>query len=273
VLQLLCGVGIVAAVVVASRHSLRVDLLRFPLAWGGVLLALDGLARWRRGSSPLRTPADWAATAAASILVWDLFELVNLRLRNWWYVGVPADAWAGSAFAAVSFATVLPAVRLGLAQLQPEPVVPAPEPRPLKAALGVAMLAAVLAWPRLAFPFAWIFLWPVCEALAGARVRLQVMALGIPLGILWEALNWGCARGWIYTVPFLDRPKLFEMPLPGYLGYLPFALECAAALAVLDRLRPWLRGRRGAVALLAVLAVHAAIDGMARGQTALTFSR
>jgi len=273
VLQVVCGAGFVAAVLIASQHSTRVDLLRFPLAWSGVLVALDGLARWRRGASPLRTPGDWAATAAASILAWDLFELVNLRLRNWWYVGVPPDFWEGSAFAAVSFGTVLPAVRLGLAQIEAPPVVVAPERRGLKAAAGLAMLLVLLAWPRLTFPLAWIFLWPIGEALAGARVRLEVMALGLPLGLVWESLNWRCARGWIYTVPFLDRPKLFEMPLPGYLGYLPFALECAAALAVLDRLRPFLRGARGALALLAVLAIHAAIDGAARGQTAISFSR
>jgi hypothetical protein len=74
-------------------------------------------------------------------------------------------------------------------------------------------------------------------------------------------------------VPFFDRPKLFEMPLPGYLGYLPFALECAAALAVLDRLRPRLRGARGALALVAVLALHAGVDQLARGKTVLSFSR
>ena len=30
---------------------------------------------------------------------------------------------------------------------------------------------------------------------------------------------------WIYHVPWASEPKLFEMPLLGYLGYLPFALE------------------------------------------------
>jgi hypothetical protein len=238
-----------------------------------VLLALDGLARWRRGASPLRTPADWIATAAASVWVWDVFELVNLRLRNWWYLGVSPDRWAASAFGAVSFATVLPAVRLGLAQLGPDTAVAAPERRGLKAAAGLAMLGLALAFPRYAFPLAWIFLWPLCEAWAGVRISARVMVLGLPLGLLWESLNWRCARGWIYTVPFFDRPKLFEMPLPGYLGYLPFALECAAALAVLDRLRPRLRGIRGALAVVTVLAFHTAVDQLARGQTVLSFSR
>lgn len=271
--QFLCGAGLVAIVLVGSRFSSGIDLLRFPLAWIGVLVALDGLARWRRGASPLQTAGDWVATAAASIALWDIFELLNLKLRNWWYVGVPPDPWAGSAFAAVSFATILPAVRVGLAQFDGETLVPATGGRALKGGAGLAMLLVALAFPRYAFPLAWLFLWPICEALAGVRLRLRVMALGLPLGLLWESINWRCSRGWIYTVPFLDRPKLFEMPLPGYLGYLPFALECAAALAILDRLRPWLSGARGAAALIAVLLLHAATDQLARGQTVISFSR
>ena len=135
------------------------------------------------------------------------------------------------------------------------------------------MLLCALAFPRHAFPLAWLFLWPLCEGLSGVRVPMRAMAVGLPLGLLWEALNWRCARGWVYTIPYFKGPKLFEMPLPGYLGYLPFALECAAALALLDRLRPRLRGARGALALAAVLALHAGADRLSRGQTVLSVSR
>jgi hypothetical protein len=267
------GVAFVVAVLIASRSSTRIDLLRFPLAWIGVLVALDGLARWRRGASPLNGPADWLTAAAASVVFWDVFELVDLRLRNWWYVGVPPDPLAGAIFGAVSFATVLPAARLGLVHVPRAHPVALARGRGWRAMLGVAMLALALSAPRYAFPLAWIFLWPICESIAGARIPFRVMALGLPLGVLWEALNWGCARGWVYTVPFFDRPKVFEMPLPGYLGYLPFALECAAALAVVDRVRPHLRGARGVAALVAVLLFHGAADHFARGQTVLSYSR
>ncbi|HZX94337.1 MAG TPA: hypothetical protein VFE90_07455 [Myxococcales bacterium] len=268
------GIVWVVATLLLSRLSSQVDLLRFPIAWAGVLVALDGLARWRRGLSPLRSPADWVAAAVASVVFWDVFELVNLRLHNWWYAGVSPSPWAGGLFAAASFATVLPAVRLGLAQLPPGPQwVAAIEARRIKLLAGLAALALALAFPRFAFPLAFIFLWPICEALAGVRVRLRVMALGLPLGLVWESLNWRCARGWSYTIPFFERPKLFEMPLPGYLGYLPFALEAVAALALLDKLRPHLRGKRAAPALIGVLLFHALAEHLGRGQTVLSFSR
>ena len=33
---------------------------------------------------------------------------------------------------------------------------------------------------------------------------------------------------WEYAIPFVHRFQLFEMPLLGYAGYLPFGLECVA---------------------------------------------
>ena len=281
--EILFGVLVITATLIASRLSEGADLLRFPLAWAGVLISLDGLVRWRRGRSPLATPGDWIACCAASVLFWDIFELVDLRLKNWWYTGVSPNALAGAFFGAVSFATVLPAVRLGLAILGEPGAMQTRLARPVTlAAIGFGMLALALAFPRYAFPLAWLFLWPLCEAAAAlleprtlatpleARVFWRIAVLGIPLGLLWESLNWQCERGWVYTVPFFERPKLFEMPLPGYLGYLPFLLEAAAALALLERLRPSLRGFRGAVAVAVVLLVHFGADLLARRQTVVS---
>jgi hypothetical protein len=290
VIQLCCGLLVIAGTFLAARVFEVVDLFRFPLCWAGLLLALDGAARLRRGSSPLRTPADWLFCAGASVLFWDVFELVDLRLKNWWYTGVSEEAWTGAAFGALSFATVLPAVRLGLASLTPvqEPEITEDHGgwrAPLAA--GVALLALALAFPRQAFPLAWLFLWPLCEAANAAlprgaglpsplrtrsdpRLIRRLLLLALPLGLAWEVFNWRCPRGWVYTVPHFEHPKLFEMPLPGYLGYLPFLLEAGAALALLDRLRPHLRGARGAAAFAAVLALHAGADRLARGQTVIS---
>lgn len=284
-IRIASGIAIVALTLLGARLSGTVDLIRFPLCWAGVLVALDGLARVRRGSSPLRTAPDWIATALASVVFWDVFELVDLRLKNWWYAGVSPSPWVSAAFGAVSFATVLPAVRLLLFVARDPAAVVQRQRRPaLLLALGGVLLALALLFPRYAFALAWVFLWPLCEALASllqrralatpleSRAFVRVAALGIPLGLLWESLNWQCRRGWVYTVPFFERWKLFEMPLPGYLGYLPFLLEAAAALALLDRLRPHLRGVRGALAALAVIALHAGADQLSRRQTVVSFA-
>jgi hypothetical protein len=46
-------------------------------------------------------------------------------------------------------------------------------------------------------------------------------------GFFWELWNGHSLAKWIYSVPYVDRFHLFEMPLLGYAGYLPFGLECA----------------------------------------------
>jgi hypothetical protein len=55
------------------------------------------------------------------------------------------------------------------------------------------------------------------------------LAAGIVCGILWEFWNhWALAK-WRYVgVPVFPSVRLFEMPLAGYLGFPPFALEVFA---------------------------------------------
>ena len=53
------------------------------------------------------------------------------------------------------------------------------------------------------------------------------MAAGLICGVWWESWNWFAISKWVYTLPVLNCFKVFEMPLPGYLGFAPFALECA----------------------------------------------
>ena len=50
-------------------------------------------------------------------------------------------------------------------------------------------------------------------------------------GLVWETWNWGAIAKWIYSVPFVQRWQIWEMPLIGFAGYLPFGLECAAVSA------------------------------------------
>ena len=67
--------------------GLRTHLLFFPL-WLGYILVVDGWTLARTGTSPLaRSPARFALLFLVSMPFWWLFELINLRLQNWEYVG------------------------------------------------------------------------------------------------------------------------------------------------------------------------------------------
>lgn len=295
-LRVVAGVAAIAGTLLLSRRYEQIDLLRFALCWWAVVLALSGAVRLRHGASPFSGVRDLVACAATSVLFWDLFELLNLRLHDWWYVGVPRTRVGGAAFSAICYATVLPAVRLAVALASPRidagvhvaPAAPRAV-RPLFVAFA-ASLALVIALPRVAFPLAWLLLWFLFEAelarRAGLSARLgsplqawragdravlaRLLAVALPVGLLWEALNYGCERGWVYTVPQFESWKLFEMPLPGYLGYFPFLLECGAALALLDRVAPRLDARRAAVMLVAIAGFHWQADGLGRRATTIS---
>ena len=89
-----------------------------------------------------------------------------------------------------------------------------------------------------------------------ARRAGCLLAAGALCGLLWEFWNSGAGAQWHYTVPFVGVLKVFEMPLLGFLGFPPFALECFAMtslfFAVLGRLEARL-GRAAARALAVLL--------------------
>jgi hypothetical protein len=63
--------------------------------------------------------------------------------------------------------------------------------------------------------------------LAADRNRtINLLLSGLLCGVLWEFWNYWSGAKWHYTVPIMEHVKIFEMPLPGYLGFPPFALEC-----------------------------------------------
>lgn len=66
----------------------------------------------------------------------------------------------------------------------------------------------------------------------------QLWAGCLLCGFFWEFWNYYSSPKWIYEVPFVDFWHLFEMPLLGYLGYLPFALELYALYAMLSAWLP-----------------------------------
>ena len=232
----------------------RTQLYFFPL-WLGYVLAVDGLVQLRTGSSLLRrSPRLFALLFPLSVPSWWLFEAFNARLGNWEYVG--AEAFGDLEYflyCSLSFSTVVPAVFESaelvrstgwIERFARGPVFPRGGDRPgyrwTLAALGAAMLVATLVWPRYCFPFVWtsiVFLpEPLCLALGRRsftedlrrgdwRPWFSLWAGGLLCGFFWELWNLHSFPKWIYHVPGVGFAKVFEMPLLGYLGYLPFAME------------------------------------------------
>jgi hypothetical protein len=226
----------------------------FPL-WLGYCLAIDGLVFRRTGTSLLtRSPRKYAGLFLVSAPVWWIFELLNIRTRNWTYLGAELFTPLEYAFwTTLSFTTVIPAV-FGSAEflasfdlikrLQRGPVIGTDRRTTgLFFGLGWIMLAAMLAWPQVFFPFLWLSLYFILEPvnlwLGNGSLAYSTRngdwrpIISLWLGVLltaffWEMWNYYSYPKWIYHVPWGDGLHLFEMPLLGYGGYLPFALELYA---------------------------------------------
>ncbi|MDH3944835.1 MAG: hypothetical protein OEV06_12140, partial [Anaerolineae bacterium] len=105
---------------------------------------------------------------------------------------------------------------------------------------GAVMLAALLAWPGWFFPFVWlsvVFLLeplnarlgnPTLSAYLASGDWRPLIALGLGgllCGFFWELWNYFSYPKWVYHVPLFDFGHIFEMPILGYGGYIPFAWE------------------------------------------------
>ncbi|MCK5412390.1 MAG: DUF4332 domain-containing protein, partial [Gemmatimonadetes bacterium] len=225
-------------------------------AWYPMLVALAAGYALAFGR-PAGTPRLALSLLFWSAPLWFLFELINFRLANWYYVYASASGLARVAGAFGAFATVLPAIylayrwleRLGLARGWRGPKLPLHRHAGTLVAVGVGVLGLALWQPTLFFPFAWGFLTLVLEpwnyrrdpkqSLIGDLARgrydrlIQLLAAGAVVGLLWEMFNSLAGARWVYTVPGLEGHKLFEMPLPGFLGFPIFALDCFVAYQAL----------------------------------------
>jgi hypothetical protein len=234
-----------------SLEGMRTHLLFGPL-WLGYVLAVDGWCALRNGNSVLtRDRRTFWTMFALSAPVWWLFELINERLQNWEYIGREQFTdFEYFVLASVSFSTVVPAVLVTAELVRGMPFIErfvrGPVVRPtLRLELGLAlaglvMLAAMLAWPRACYPFAWTSLVLLLEPLArrmGRRSLLDDLArgdwrpwaslwiAGLACGFFWEMWNAFSYPKWVYHIPGVGFGRVFEMPILGYLGYLPFSLE------------------------------------------------
>ena len=238
----------------------------FTPLWLGYIGVVNALTVRRAGSSLLtRDPLRFGMLFPLSALFWWFFEYLNRFVGNWHYVGIEDfGALEYTFFATLAFSTVLPAMvstaewlgTFGRLDTAFASWFPAGLPRPKLAAAFVLVittlsLAALAVFRDYLFPLLWISPLLVIVSIQGLSGRTTVLAplargdwrgvvsysvAALLCGFFWEMWNYGSLSHWEYTVAYVDRFRIFEMPLLGYAGYLPFGVECAAIAAlVLDR--------------------------------------
>jgi hypothetical protein len=239
-----------------------------PIAWTAYIFIVDAAVLALTGRSRAHdAPWTLARMAALSIPLWLIFEAYNLRLKNWEYTGLPlpwAEAYFGYGW---SFATITPAIfetsDLVQALLPPVPAEQWQISRTAEnmlMAIGAMCLIVPLVLPRgiaaYMFGLVWIgfllLLDPLNHRLSlpaflgdlaeGFRRRLYgFLGAGWICAWLWEFWNYWAAAKWRYTFPMFQSWKIFEMPAPGYLGFIPFALECFVMYVTAGWLVGWVK--------------------------------
>jgi hypothetical protein len=238
-----------------------------PIAWTGYILLVDAIVWKRRSNSWIRNNrSELFFVACASVPLWVVFEMYNkFSIFSWYYVGLPELRLVRGLGYAWSFATITPAIfETGdlVSSIRDRRASPArgesPTPQQLgglawtMVALGAAMvlIPVFVHTPYLAASvwLGFILLLDPLNARAGAESILgdwragrsarlvNLLVAGLVCGIVWEFWNFWVGTKWIYNVPILSDVKIFEMPILGFGGFPPFAVECFAMYVTVRRL-------------------------------------
>jgi hypothetical protein len=239
----------------------------FTPLWLAFILVINGLCyRYKGECMLLNRPVYFLLLFPTSAAFWWFFEYLNRFVQNWFYTGPEFSSWEYFWYATLPFSTVLPAV-LGLRDwilsthwFQKKfcnfSSFRIPHPKTLAAltlVVSASGLAGIGVWPNALFPLLWVsplLIILSLQTLMGERHILSELAVGnwsalvaaalaaIICGLFWEMWNYYSLAKWTYSIPFVHRYQIFEMPLLGYAGYLPFGLECAVIGSMLARVVP-----------------------------------
>lgn len=233
----------------------------FPLLWFGFIVIINAFTYFRTGRCMLiKEPAFLMKLFILSAGFWWTFEYLNQFVQNWHYVRMEKVPSVTTIFwMTLSFSTVLPAVLGTYEFLSAWNQVKAPFENWhglsavdssytgwLLFSLGSLGLLLIGIWPSVLFPLLWLCPLLVMlgiSILQGNITILTPLARGnwspvvlsalaaLICGGFWEMWNAYSLVHWEYSIPYVQGVKIFEMPILGYAGYLPFGLSC---LAVVD---------------------------------------
>lgn len=232
------------------------QLHTFTPLWLSFIVVINAMSYCRKGGCLMIDRAKFFFLLfPVSGLFWWFFEYLNRFVQNWYYLSPDYDALQYFIRATLPFCTVLPAVlsvqewfltypSIHIAFKGSIPIRPA---RPkvlawLVLAVASVGLALIGVYPNYLFGLVWIspgLIIIALQTLQGEKHILSDIADGdwtlaaasalsaLFCGLFWEMWNYYSLAKWEYAIPFVNRFHLFEMPILGYAGYLPFGLECA----------------------------------------------
>ncbi len=221
----------------------------YTFIWWGYILFFDLYFRKIRGFSLFsRGIFKFLRGIFFSVFIWNIFEIYNLILKNWSYYNLPISRYERYLGYFLGFGTVVYGILISteiLFYLFGGKIFEIDiysfflGRKKFSLFLGITFLILPLLFSRYFFPLIWlsfIFLFvPMFKKLPEVFPFLKeinyvekfnfILLGGLLSGFLWEFWNYFALSRWKYHLPFLNSPKIFEMPIAGFGGFLPFAIE------------------------------------------------
>lgn len=220
-------------------------------AWWSYIIIIDSIIFKLSRNSLIRSRGkEIFILASWSVVFWFVFESANFSLENWYYINLPAGAFLRRTGIILAFATVLPGLfettelleiskiysNITINRFKVSGVLPY-----ILFLVGIFFVFLSVGFPRFFFPLIWgsfsFLLDPILYLLGGRsllydiksgypRKILILLTSGLICGFLWEFWNYWAYSKWVYTLPFFNQGKLFEMPVAGFLGFPLLAIDC-----------------------------------------------
>lgn len=250
--------GIILIILVELNFFFKIEPFAswyFPIIWLGYIFVIDALVyKIRKKSLIMNKKLMFLGLFCLSAFFWYAFEIFNFSVQNWHYVSTKfyasSSGFSKSLFRIFSFATVLPALfetsELIISIHLFDKIKLKNKLKITKTFLYSMVILGIICFflpiflPAFAFPLVWLGFFLILDPInylnnqpsiighiknKKLKVPLSLLLAGIIVGFLWEFWNYWSIHKWVYDIPYVGFFKIFEMPILGYLGYLPFAFE------------------------------------------------
>lgn len=221
----------------------------FPIIWLGYILTIDSIIYKLKNQSPISNQRlKFLFILILSIPFWYIFEVFNIFVANWYY-----NAQFTSLIRLICSMFIFTAIYETYILIKNIHLFDKLKLKRkhkitktfLYTTIGLGVIALILPtiFPKQTFPLIWISLFLILDPInyinnqpsiikhlkdKKLATPLSLMLAGLICGFLWEFWNYWAIPKWFYTFNYFYFLKIFEMPILGYLGYMPFALELYA---------------------------------------------
>ncbi|MFC1697529.1 hypothetical protein ACFL1H_04310 [Nanoarchaeota archaeon] len=258
--------GIIGIIFVQLNFVLRIEPFAsyyFIIVWPAYILLMDAIVYHISRKSYINDqPMKLLFLFFISAVLWWIYEFINVYVGNWNYNTVTGwEALGGVWRKSLYFSTVLPALFLTAEFVKSLHIFDKLKLKhkhkiskvTIYSMIVVGLICFVLPvlWPIYFYPLIWLIFFLILDPINYMHKEpsllqhfvdrkvgiILILALaGLICGFLWEFWNFLAINKWHYNIPFLGFFKVFEMPILGYLGYIPFAWSLYAVYHFINSL-------------------------------------